>query len=496
MTDKKKENDSANLGDEFLQEFKDFEAKHDGKAGRGDSDEPMIVKISEDKLKATVNVAPPLDASGEVTKEDIVSALKGKGVVFGIDEDAIEEIHQFGSFNVDVPVARGREPSDGESAKIEYQFDTSGETKAKLEVDEHGNVDHKSVRTIASVEQGVVVAVKIPAIKGEPGMMVTGQTIPAVEGKDVTMPAGENVEVSEDGNSLVATISGQPVLKDGRVSVSAVYEIKGDVSYATGNVDFRGTVVIHGGVQSDFVVRATDDIEIWGNIEKALIEADGDIRCRGGLYGQGEGKLVAGGSVTVRSVESGTVEAGKNITITQSSRYSELLAGEDVILNNVKGSIVGGRLTAGRVIDVTNLGSPSFTETTVEVGFNPKVKELQVKLEEKVKEEKQQMEKVMHSIKTVKDLKEKGELPPDKAELMKKLVPAAHQLRASLEENEAKLNFVYEKQKSMQVGRLKVKNVVFPGVKISTVNSNMSIRKEIKHSSFYEQNEQVMVGPY
>lgn len=496
MTDKKKDKGEKGLGDEFLEEFKEFEAKQEGKHGRADTDEPVVVSISSDKLKATANVAPPLDSSEGVTKEDIVKALKEKGVVFGIDEAAIDELFQFGSFNVDVSVARGKEPSDGETAKIEHQFDTSEETKVELEVDEHGNVDHRSVLMIESVEEGAVVAIKIPAIKGEPGMTVTGETIPAVEGRDIDLPAGENVEVSEDGKSLVATIAGQPVLRDGRVHVSAVYEIKGDVSYATGNIDFRGTVVIHGGVQSDFVVRATDDIEIWGNIEKAQIEADGDVRCRGGLYGQNEGKLTAGGSVLVRSVESGIVEAGKDITITQSSRYSELLAGEDVILSNVKGSIVGGRLTAGGTIDITNLGSPSFTETTVEVGFNPKIKELQVKLEEKVKEEKQQLEKVLHSIKAIKELQQKGELPPDKVELMKKLVPATHQIRASLEDKEAKLNFVYEKIKAMQVGKLKVKNVVFPGVKIATVNANMSVRKEIKHSSFYEQNEQIMVGPY
>lgn len=493
MVDKKK-GPQGNMGDDFLAEFKSFEEhQQENKTSHG-SNEPIAVRISDDKLKASVNVAPQEDV--QVSKNDIINALKAKGVVFGIQEDAIDEVFSFGSFNVDVAVAKGKKPSDGVAARIEYKFETAEKAKVQMVEDEHGNVDHKSVQNVESMPEGSVVAVKIPAIKGEPGMTVTGETIPAVEGRDVPIPAGEGTHVSEDGLSLISTQGGRPIIKDGKICVSPVYEVKGDVSYATGNISFNGTIVIRGGVQSDFKVTASGDIEVWGNIEKAHIEAEGDVRCRSGLYGQNEGVISAGGSVVIRSVESGMVEAGKNITITQSSRYSTLQAGEDVVLNNAKGSIVGGKITAGRIIDVTNLGSPSFTETMVEVGFNPKIRELQTKVDSRLNEDKQHLDKALHMIKSLKEMQDKGPLAPDKLELMKKLVPAAHQLKASIEEGTAKLNFINEKIRAMQVGRLKVKGVVYPGVRITTVNANMTIRKEIKFSAFYEQNEQIIVGPY
>ncbi|MEW6202151.1 MAG: FapA family protein [bacterium] len=497
VVEKKKKDEGKSVEDELLSAFSEFEKKQDEKVKDvGDKSTPIKVKISPDKLRATVNVASPVDLQIDLGKNDVVEALKKAGVTFGIDEDAIEEIFTYGSYGVDVPVARAKLPTDGTSAKIDYKFDITGEKKAQIKVDEHGNVDFKDLDMIKSMEQGSVLAVKIPAVMGEAGMTVTGETLPPKEGRDVKMPVGENVEVSENGMTLLAAMSGQPIYKDGKVSISAVYEIKGDVSYVTGNVNFKGTVIIHGGVQSDFIVSASDNVEITGNIEKAFIEAGGDVLVRGGLYGQQEGKIVAGGSVTIRSVESGIVEAGKNIIITQSSRYSTLLAGEDIILNNQKGTIVGGKTTAGRLVDVSNIGSPSFTETPVEVGINPKIKELQAKLETKVTEDKQQLEKVAQSIKALKEMQTHGPLAPDKVELMKKLVPVAHQLRSSLETDTAKLNFVYEKLKTMQAGRLKVKGKTYPGVKIFTAGATMTIRKELNHSSFYEQNEQIIVGPY
>ncbi|MEW5947130.1 MAG: FapA family protein [bacterium] len=493
---KKKKEETKRVEDEILSDFAAFEKQQAESADLPTAEEPVKIRISADKLKAVAIVLSPVEAAKEVTKEDLIAALKSQGVVYGIDEAAIDEIFQYGSFGVDVPVAKGKEPSDGVSAKIDFKFDISGEKKVELKIDEHGNVDHKAINLIKSIEEGEVLALKIPAVKGETGMTVTGATLPAKEGKDIPLPAGENVKVSEDGLTLTAEISGQPIYKDGKVSVSPVYVVKGDVSYATGNINFKGTVTIEGGVQSDFVVNATDDIEVHGNIEKAYLEAGGDVRVRGGLYGQSEGKISAGGSVTIRSIESGIVEAGKNIIITQSSRYSTLIAGEDIILNNVKGSIVGGKATAGRTIDVTNLGSQSFTETAVEVGVNPKIKEMQVSLEEKIKENRQHLEKALHSIKTLKEMQSQGSLPPDKVELMKKLVPAAHQLKNAIEADTAKLNFIHEKLKSMQAGRLKINKTIFPNVKITTIGATMTVRKEINHSSFYEQNEQIIVGPY
>lgn len=491
--DKKKQGDAEH--EKLLKDLEKFDKKYDDSttAPKG---EAIAIRVDKDEMKVYVTVAPPLDSGEEVNKEKVIEEMKRIGVVHGIDNDAINDVFTYGSYNVEVVVAKGTPPSDGTNARIEYKFDTSASADKKVEfkADEFGNVDFKQMNMISSVNEGDLLAVKIPAVPGEEGMTCMGTKLPAVMGRDVPLPIGGNVKATDDGLGVVATISGQPVLKEGKIFASAMYEIKGDVSYKTGNIDFKGSVVITGNVQSGFIVKATDDIEIHGNIEKAYIEAGGDVRIKGGLYGAGEGKIVAGGSVTLRSADSGIVEADLNIIIAQQSRSSILMAGNDIILNNTKGSITGGKATCGHFFDVTNIGSPSFTETTIEVGVNPKIKSVLDGIAKGLEEHKIQFEKVQANIKT---LKGKGSQISDKEkEILGKLVPAFHKLRSTIEADTAKLAFLKEKLDKLTAGRCKVRNKTFPGVKFFSTNSSMAVRTEINHSSFYEQNEQIIVGPY
>ena len=490
MEKKKKK---ANVGDDILAELDQFDQQSEAP----DDGEPIRIRVSDDRLKAFANVTPPMDSDQSMTKEDVIKALEEYGVVHGIDDEGLEEIFTYGSYNVDVAVAKGTPPKDGQDASIELKFETSGAGKPKAKEDEHGNVDHRELNLIDSVEAGDVLAVKQPPVPGEPGKNVLGDELPAEPGKDIDMPLGENVEVGNDGVSILASKDGQPIFKGGKVGVSPVYEVKSDVNYATGNINFNGSVMIKGNVQSDFIVSATDDVTIDGNIEKAKIEAGGDVHINGGIYGATEGLITAGGSIIIRTVESAILEAGADIVIEQSSRYSTLMAGENIILKNSKGSIVGGKATAGATFEVTNLGSQSFTETVVEVGINPKVKEAYDTIDKNITDHKVQLEKVMRTIKTIKEMQQKtGSIAPDKQEMLKKCIPAAHKLKAALETDQKKKGFLEEKMKSLHAGRCKVSGTLYPGVKIFTLGASMNVQKELKHSSLYEQNEQIVVGPY
>jgi len=495
------EKNGENFDEQILKDLEQFDSDSDSPeaaAGHVAEGPDIAIKVSEDENKVYARVKSPEDAETEVNKDRLLQELRNNNISFGISDEAIEEIFTYGSFNVDVIVARSKPPSNGEPATIEYKFETDpGKKQVDLEVDEHGNVDHRQVKLIDSVSEGDLLAVKVPPKPGEEGMTIYGKTIPAKDGKDIPLPLGENVKATDDGLGIVAAISGQPYVRDGKVSVSAVYEIEGDVSYKTGNVDFNGTVLVKGNVQSGFTVKASDDVEVHGNIDKAFIEAGGDVRVRGGLYGANEGKIVASGSVWVRSVDNGTIEAGHNIYLGQQSRMSTLMAGEKIVLNNMKGSIVGGKATAAEEFDVTNLGSASFTETIIELGMNPKVKQVHDDLENKIKEEKTKLDKITNHIKTLKEREKKqGQLTEKEQALMKKLVPMYHKLKSSLETDNKKFNFMNEKLKKLVRGRAKIRGTAFPGVKFYTMNATLAVKKDINFSSVSEKNEQIEVGPY
>jgi len=478
--------------DELLKSLEEYDRKQ---AELEQDDAPVVVKISEDRLKASVRVKAPLDVGRDLTAQDVNAALQESGVTSGIDSKAIQEIFVYGSFGFFVPVAFGQEPTNCNDAYIDYKFNTDRGV-VRLEQDKQGNVNPYELNMIESVDTQAVIAVKVPATKGEPGADVCGQEIPARLGRDVEMIAGDNTELSQDGLSVIATISGQPILRDEKLIISPVLEIPGDVDFGVGNVDFDGTVLIYGNVLAEFTVKATQDIQIKGNLEKSTVQAGGSVIVGGGLYGLNEGRITAGDSVVIRSVDSGIVEADRNITITQAARHSQLYAGENLTLTNPKGSIMGGRIICGKTCDVTELGSPSFTETIVEIGLGPRTSKIYKDLEKDLSEYLDKRQKLGLNIKTMKEKKEKGVLAPDKEELLKKSMPAYQQLNAMIDEVSSRLKFFRNKIDSLKGGSCRVRDLCHPNVKIITPNSTYSVREESKHCSFTELNENIVFGPY
>ena len=57
-------------------------------------------------------------------------------------------------------------------------------------------------------------------------------------------------------SKIYAESGGRPEFKDNRLTISSIYEIKNDVCFETGNIDFDGHVVVHGSVLDDFSIEA------------------------------------------------------------------------------------------------------------------------------------------------------------------------------------------------------------------------------------------------
>lgn len=486
------EQDKTTWEDDIIRSLESFEKRI---AEKHESDAPVVVHVSEDNLKATVKVRPPVECDTEIGEADIRRALENAGIKTGIDDNAIREIFLYGSYNVFVPVAYGKPPSNGINAQIEYKFNTQrGEIRPAQ--DQKGNVDHHELNLVQSVAKDSVIAVKIPPQPGSPGVDVMGNETPPLEGRDVDITVGDNAELSEDGKSVVSKIDGQPILRDGKLFVSPVYEVAGDVDFAIGNIDFDGSVLVHGNVLAEFKVKAAYDVQVKGNVEKALVVAGNDMLIGGGLYGLNEGTLTASGSITIRSVESGIVEAGKNITILQASRHSTLLAGENIVLSNPKGSVIGGALVCGKMCDVNELGSTSFTETVVELGLGPKTIKIRDELSEKIYERKEKRDKLALNLKSLLRQKKEGELTGDKEEMLRKMIPAHHQLNDEIEEMTARLRFLMDNINAAKGGILKVRSIVHPGVKIVTPNASLAVKDECSFCSFSEYKEEIMLGSY
>jgi len=311
------------------------------------------VILSEDKMRAFITIDNEGDSFPPL--EEIETALKESGVVYGIDESVLERLVKRKQRINFFQVAEGDPPEGGEDSRLIWHVDSAHSTRPKI--DESGKADYWGTRKILQINKGDDIVTKIPSTEGVPGKTVTGEAV-AVQGKDVPLPEGKNVMLSDDGLTLQAAADGHLEYENGKVIIKDVYRIPGDVDFSTGNVKYKGKIHIKGDVRSGFRVEASDGITIDGNVEAAHIYCrDGDIHIGRGIVGKGRAYILAGGNLHCGYIQDARVNINKNIFIKHYTMNSDIYAGEEVLLTENEGLIRGGKVHGEKGIRVKEIGS-------------------------------------------------------------------------------------------------------------------------------------------
>jgi len=149
------------------------------------------------------------------------------------------------------------------------------------------------------VEEGAVLARKIPGRPGIPGKDVLGKVLASAPDKDPKFNLKKNVNLSDDGLEVVAACAGHPVRLDERTyMVENVYIMEKDVELATGSIEFPGDVFVNGNVQDGLHIFAGGKLEIRGSVSHAELRAEKGAKIHQNLLG---GKVLIGEKFVVRS---------------------------------------------------------------------------------------------------------------------------------------------------------------------------------------------------
>lgn len=346
-------------------------------------DASLELTLSSDALSALLNITPAQGGT-PVSKEDILRELAGKGILEGVELDAINQAIAAGAA-IDLVVARGRTPVHGEDGYLEKLLPEVRERVPR--VDETGRIDYRDLGEIAVVHPGEHLMLRHPATLGMPGLSLLGQPIAARPGKDLMFaPNLSGVSVAPDNpNLLQAEIVGQPVQVAGGVIVEPVFSV-GVVSTASGNIDFDGSVLIKGDVLSGMTVRASGDIEVGGMVEAATLVAGGSIVIKGGVVGSlgrkesrdgGEHFIRCGVSFSAAYAQQARIDAGDSIFIDDTVMQCELTAVNHILVGNKRrGHIIGGKAQATLSIKGKVLGSPNRGATRFDIGVDPAMHKL------------------------------------------------------------------------------------------------------------------------
>ena len=361
--------------------------------------EPQV-RVSHDNMQAYLYLPDPVLETYE--ESDIREALQKSGVVHGIQEDKIPQIIERKMYNREVLIAQGDTPRDGVNGYYEYKFDVNFSKKPKVRPD--GSVDYWSIKMVEIVTEGQEIAVYHKSIPGKDGMTVKGRPVLAKRGRDLVPLRGKGFERSEDGLSYVSQMDGKIEMNNERITILPVYEVSGDVDLSIGNIDFRGDVIIHGGICSGVSVKATGTITVDGVVEGAKIEAGKDIVLRSGVMGASRAVITTRGNISAKFFEYTRVHANGSI---QADVFlnCQVSCGENIILDGKKASIVGGEVGAIQGIVVHTLGSDGEVRTQVRIGNDSSVRRRIGVLRNKIEVEKANLQKIEDGLKILKDLK-------------------------------------------------------------------------------------------
>jgi len=388
--------------------------------------ESLDLVISEDKLQAHLVVKKPLDR--DTTYKDIHFFLADKKVLFGVvDEDKIKNfLKKKLLHNRPWLIAEGKSPEEPTDGEVNYLFDIDPLKRPVVpeEGDSKERIDFKDRGEMPYVKVGELVAERKPGLPGVQGMDVYGAQIKTRKAKQATLRVGEGVELSYDKRLANAKIDGMPVLQVERnqekVIVVPEYSIKGDVNMKTGNVRFKGPVVVKGTIENGFKVVCAS---LTANeIMKAALEVEGDVTVSTGIIGA---KIHSKGKIEAKFIKGAEIEAMTSVSAPQGIIDSKVDTSGECIVE--KGKILNSQVCAYQGITTRDIGSHTSPESTLIVGIDPALLKKAAQFETELAEKKKALEK----------FKEENKVPEDLAEQLEQMTSKIAQLQESVDKTEA-----------------------------------------------------------
>ena len=306
----------------------------------------IVVRVADDKMSASINVISTADKIRRYTIEELNRAIRAKGIVSGIDSEALMRMVSKQLFNRDVVFAKGYRPENGIDGYIEPLVEIPKDKKA------------------LNVKKDTPICRVVAPTSGTAGADVFGHSIPAVSGAPISVPKGDNTVFDKKTGILSAGAGGNLSLKNGLYSVCDEYVINGGVTKENGRIEFAGNIIIKGNVTEDAVIIAEKSVTVNGKVNSASITAGDSINIEFSVKNsrlktlRGDMHLMSchdtvidcGGDIEAASLYACTTKCIGNISCT--INQGSINAGETQCVGNIVCMTAGSRLHEKTIISV------------------------------------------------------------------------------------------------------------------------------------------------
>lgn len=458
-------------------------------------DEPRrepVIRISYDQMEAYI-MLPMISADETYTLDELMPILERNRVTFGIEEAVLSDMIEKRIYGREVVFAHGQKPIDGMDGEYEFNFDYNLSKKPQIRPD--GSVDYWNIHTVEIVKKGQIIAKYNPPIAGRDGKDVTGRVIMAKKGRPLPPLVGRGFEMSADGTVYTASCDGKIEKHKNRVLVLAVYEISGNVDMSTGNIDFKGDVIVHGDVKNGANIRATKSITIDGTVEDCYLESGGDMIIRGGVIGGDKARIISKGNIFAKFIEYSYVQADGFIEA-DSAVNCTVISNDKVLFKAGYASIVGGKVYGCAGIEVSNLGNETGTRTEVHVGIHKKIRQQVSGLGRVIGQKQQLLDNINAGVKQIEEIIKNSTDSASAESLEEKklaLIRARIEKQADITKDKEELSRLESIIERSSEAIVRVSGNVYEGVEVTINDSRVVTKSHVNNIEFVERDDKVVM---
>ncbi|MGD9948069.1 MAG: flagellar assembly protein A [Desulfobulbus sp.] len=352
--------------------------------------EPLI-QVTPDKMQALLCLKPQppgalLPGQGEIEHE-----LNTMHIIYGrlprVITQCLKQCTEQQRPQMQT-IALGVLPIKGKDAWLRFTMDI-GPLPGK--VMGNGEIDYRERNMFIAVNQGQLIAVRVPPTAGSPGRDIFGNTIAQTMGKDITVRVTDDAAYDQATGEIRAMRSGVlSLVSEGAVKVCSRQVISQDIDFKTGNIVSRDALEIRGSIKPKFRVSALGDILIRGNIEKAQVRSDANVVVQTGLIGE-YAVIRCRGEVDIQFVERGRIFAGGSILLRKSAYYCRLHSGGNLTTGPGVRLLASQLVAAGSLV-LGSVGSENADPSLLAAAVSPEQLQKMFTLQREVAAHKEALE--------------------------------------------------------------------------------------------------------
>lgn len=324
--DKLSKNIKVDISKDKMEAYISFEYKNAVKINIKDSNpvENLVIDVYEEEM----------DCRGLLSKEEIEQLLKEANVIYGVKEEAIEEITKAQNGGR-VLVAEGLKLIDAIDEKIEFVFN-----KEDVSIGEYEKIDYKNINKINGVEATAIIGKVIKGEDSKFGINVFGQEVKPKKNKRKIIRCGNGCNILDD--NIIAEISGQ-------------------VSYKLAIKDGDKNSQVSKFIKEKLLPMSRTNINSIKELRNFVISLLEEIQYL-------EEYMANMSSITLSYCQEASIQSSGDILINGKGLYStDMYAVRSIKFLNKQSVCRGGVLKAGEFINASVVGSEAGAHNVLEV---------------------------------------------------------------------------------------------------------------------------------